>query len=300
MEKSRIGIIGKGRLAQKLLAAGCSSIECNITQIDSIRDAIGKEEYSAVINCAAFTDVDAAEKERLLAYNVNSFGPLNIAKVYEGHVIHISSDYIFDGENGPYNEDDVANPLSAYGFSKYWGEVGLRPYMDRVLIVRTTVLFDTERPNFVSTVYNQLKADKPVKVPRSIIGNPTHTRHLAEGILKAIENELVGVINISGKTRMSRYDTAVEIARFFDLDTKNVFDGPAWGEARRPEKAGFVLDKAKFDGIPLFSLWEGLYQMKHDLGYFTPPPIIDVPVTETNIEKVIADADKVDLANTTG
>lgn len=267
MENNRIGVIGaRGRLGINLLEKGCAAIDCDITSVDSISEAIGKEEYNTIINCAAFTDVDKAEKERLTAYNVNSYGPMNLAKIFEGKIVHISSDYIFDGDNGPYKEDDIAHPQNAYGFSKYLGEVALRRFMERVLIIRTTVLYDNSlKANFVSSVYEQLKDGKQVKVPKSIIGNPTNVEHLTLGILDAVEKDITGVLNISGKTRMSRYETAIEIARFFDFDTKNVSDSPAWGDAKRPEKAGFVLDKAKELGIPLFSLWQGLHQYKHSM-----------------------------------
>jgi dTDP-4-dehydrorhamnose reductase len=267
MENSSIGIIGaKGRLGSKLVEKGCIGLNCNITDIESLKQAFGNGDFETVINCAAFTDVDGAEKERLSAYGVNSYGPQNIAKYFSGKIVHISSDYIFDGLNGPYSEDDVANPLNAYGFSKYLGEVSLRPYMDRTLVIRTTVLYDSgNKNNFIRAVHNQLLEDKAVKVPKTIIGNPTNVEHLAIGILDAIDKNITGILNISGKTRMSRFETAVEIARFFNLDTKNIFDSPAWGDAKRPEQVGFVLDKAQKLGVPLFTLWQGLHEYKHSM-----------------------------------
>jgi len=278
MINNRIGVIGPaGRLGTNLLERGCSGIQCDVTSLDSIKEAIGNENYDCIINCAAFTDVDKAETDRLTAYNVNSYGPLNIAKIFEGKIVHISSDYIFDGENGPYKEDDIAHPQNAYGFSKYLGEVALRRFMDRVLIVRTTILYDnSSKANFVSSVYEQLKADKQVKVPKTIIGNPTNVEHLTLGILDALEKDVTGILNISGKTRMSRYETAIEIARFFDFDSKNIMDSPAWGDAKRPEKVGFVLDKARNLGIPLFSLWQGLHEFKHSME----PKSIPVEIKE--------------------
>lgn len=267
MINNRIGVIGaRGRLGMNLLEKGCVGIQCDITSANSFLNAVGNEEYDVIINCAAFTDVDGSEKERLKAYNINSYGPQNLVKYFPGRIVHISSDYIFDGLNGPYTEDDFANPLNAYGFSKYLGEVALRPYMDRVLIVRTTVLYDnSNKANFISAVYNQLKEGKAVKVPKSIVGNPTNVEHLTLGILDAIEKEQTGILNISGKTRLSRYETAIEIARFFGFSKDNIFDSPAWGDAKRPEQAGFVLDKAQKLGIPLFSLWQGLHEYKHSM-----------------------------------
>jgi len=264
MELTRIGVIGhRGKLGKALLQfTGVSAIDCDITSLDSISNALGKEEYDCIINCAAYTNVDGAEKERLKAYNINSFGPKNLAKIYNGHIVHVSSDYIFDGLNGPYAEDDYTNPLSAYGFSKYFGEVGLRLWMDRVLVVRTTILYDRDSNNFVTMVAEQLKNNKAVRAPRTLIGNPTNVNHLAEGILDAVEKQLIGTINISGNTWLSRYEIAKEIGRYLVKTDKiksfQVSDSPAWGEARRPEKAGFRLDRAIAEKIPLYSLWEGL------------------------------------------
>lgn len=282
MQDFKIGVIGiKSRLGQRLIADyKLDPIDCDITSLDSISTALGKEYYDTIINCAAYTDVDGSEKNRLRAYAVNSFGPQNIAKIFNGHLVHISSDYIFDGSDGPYNEDAIAFPISGYGSSKYLGEVSLRPYMERTLIVRTTILYDNgPKSNFVIAVYNQLKEGKTVKVPKTLYGNPTHVAHLADGIMSAITKDTVGILNISGKTRLNRYETAIEIARFFDFDTKKVFDSPAWGEAKRPEQAGFILDRAKKLGIPLYSFWEGLHEMKKSLGLLKEPDPIIVPAT---------------------
>lgn len=270
INRNKIGVIGyKGRLGKTLIDKyGILPIDCDITSQDSIRTALGSDNnWDVIINCAAFTNVDGAEKERIRAYAVNTFGPKNLATVFDGRIIQLSSDYIFNGEHGPYDEDDIAFPLSAYGFSKYMGEVALRPTMDRTLIIRTTVLYDNgPQSNFILSVLNQLQQKKPVKVPKTIIGNPTHVEHLAEGIMYCIDHEHTGIINIVGTTLFSRYETAIEIARFFDLDTKQIYDSPAWGEAKRPEKAGLKIDKARNWGVPLFSLWEGLHLLKQDIN----------------------------------
>lgn len=268
IKSDKIGVIGhKGRLGRTLIDKyGVLPIECDITSQESIATALGRDTWDVIINCAAFTDVDGAEKERIKAYSVNTYGPKNLATLFDGRIVHLSSDYIFNGENGPYDEDAIAYPLSAYGFSKYMGEVGLRPYEDRVLIVRTTVLYDNgPQPNFILSVLGQLQQKKPVKVPKSIVGNPTHVEHLAEGIMYCIGKEYTGIINIVGTTLLSRYATAVETARFFDLGMNQIYDSPAWGEARRPEKCGLKINKARQLGVPLFSLWEGLHLLKQDI-----------------------------------
>jgi dTDP-4-dehydrorhamnose reductase len=264
----KIGVIGyKGRIGKALMSyADCVGIDCDISRIDTIESAVDGQKFDAIINCAAYTNVDGAEKEKLLAYSVNSFGPQNISKVYKGRVVHLSTDYIFDGINGPYSEDYFASPISSYGFSKYMGEVGLRPYADRTLIVRTTVIYDAgSRPNFVLSVLKELRKGNLVKAPKYIIGNPTYTYHLAHGIMACLEKELTGIINIAGLQRISRYQLAREIAMFYNHDPNKVLSSVAWGEARRPERAGLDLTKAKELEIPLYTLWQGLSDMKGEL-----------------------------------
>jgi len=261
-----IGVIGyKGKLGSELVKLGIEPIDCNITNEDSIKNALEGRNFDGLINCAAYTNVDGAEKDRIQAYAVNSFGPQNIAKAFDGYIIHLSTDYIFDGINGPYREEQFANPISAYGFSKYVGEVGLRPFMDRVLIVRTTILYNELRGNFISAVYNELKNGNMVKAPKYLFGNPTHVHHLALGLIACGEMQFKGIMNIAGENILSRYELAREIAIFFEFDPNKVISSVAWGEARRPERAGLVLDKAKRLGVPIFTLWEGLHRFRTEL-----------------------------------
>jgi len=268
----RIGVIGSnGRLGSELVnrlsTHGYEPINCDITNADSILDAISGKHYDCIVNCAAYTNVDKAEKEEIKALSINGFGPENLARTYLGYIVHISSDYIFDGSDGPYTEEDECNPISAYGRSKHVGEIGLRPYMDRTLVVRTTVLYDNgiKYPNFVTSILSQLKSGKYVTVPKQLLGNPTYIPHLATGLTFAINKGLTGTLNISGRTRMSRYQCAREVAHMFNLDANNVLSGPVFGDAKRPYLAGFILDKAKTLGVPVFSLWEGLEHLRKEL-----------------------------------
>lgn len=255
-----IGIIGyKGRLGTEFIRRGYQQVDCDITDSDSIKAALEGKNFNCIVNCAAYSEVDNAEAGRITAYAVNTFGPNNLAKIFPGYIIHLSTDYIFDGISGPYDEGDYAAPINAYGFTKYFGEVGLRLYLERVLIVRTTILYDAgPKPNFVLAVYNQLNSGKVVKAPKSLIGNPTYVAHLVDGIEYCIGRNVTGILNIAGKTLISRFDLAREIARFFNFSPEKVVNSPAWGEAHRPERCGLILDQAKELGVPLYSLWEGL------------------------------------------
>lgn len=268
----RIGVIGsRGRLGSELVgrlsAQGFEPVECDITNAESILDALSGKHFDSIVNCAAYTNVDKAEKEELKALAINGFGPENLARVYPGYIVHISSDYIFDGENGPYTEEDETSPISAYGRSKHVGEIGLRPHMDRTLVIRTTILYDNGKqyPNFVTSIINQLQAGKVVSVPKDLLGNPTYIPHLAHAITVAINKGYTGIVNIAGRTRMSRFQCAREVAYMFGFDANNIVGGPVFGDAKRPRKAGFMLDKAKSLDIPLYSYWEGLEHLKKEL-----------------------------------
>lgn len=264
-----IGIVGfRGRLGSELLrqlGTKAEGIECDIRDVDSIKAALSGKEYDAIVNCAAYNDIEAAQRNSILAYAINTTGPHNLANVYKGYIIHFSSDYIFDGLSGPYEEDIPATPINSYGFSKYMGEVGLKSSSDRVLIIRTTLLYNADPDNFVLSVYNKLKDNKYAKVPRELIGNPTYVPHLAHGVIFCLEHKITGIVNISGKSRLSRYQSAREIALMFGFDTTKIVHSFTWGEVKRPQKAGFVLERAKVLGIPLYSYWEGLDALKTEL-----------------------------------
>lgn len=268
----RIGVIGfRGRLGSelvnKLSHLGFEPIDVDITNADSILTGISGKHYDCIVNCAAYTNVDGAEKETLLAHAVNTFGPENLARVYPGYIVHLSSDYIFDGTNGPYTEEDEPNPISTYGASKFAGEIGLRPHMDRTLVVRTTILYDNgPQSNFVTSVVRQLDAGKNIIAPKELIGNPTYIPHLAHGLVFAINNHYTGILNLAGRTRMSRFQCAREVAFMFGFDKNRVVGGPVFGDAKRPVKAGFNLDKAIKLKVPTYTLWEGLDALKQHMA----------------------------------
>lgn len=267
----RIGVIGfRGRLGSELVGKlshlGFEPIDVDITNADSILTGISGKHYDCIINCSAYTNVDKAETEPLLAHAINAFGPENLARVYPGYIVHLSSDYVFDGTNGPYKEDDEPNPISVYGHSKFAGEIGLRPYMERTLVVRTTILYDNgPQANFVTSIIRQLRENKTVIAPKELLGNPTYIPHLAHGIVFAINNHFTGILNLAGRTRMSRFQCAREVAYMFGFDRNKVVGGPVWGDAKRPLKAGFFLDKAKSLQIPTYTLWEGLDHLKQEM-----------------------------------
>lgn len=263
MAAKRIGVTGpRGRLGSELVRRGCIPLKCDVTDPDWIGDALNAQYPDVIIHCAAMTDVDGCEDKLLLAARVNSFGTWLLAKKFNGPIVYLSTDYIFDGKNGPYDEEAPANPLSVYGWSKLGGEIAIRGRQDeRDLIVRTTVLFDCYSENFVTNVTRKLLNGEALTLPLNLVGSPTYIPHLADGILAAIHKQTSGTINLVGSDVVSRFEMGALIARL--LDVKHLVEmGPLpKAGAPRPLKAGLKVDKARALGLPIGDPKDGIKEV---------------------------------------
>jgi dTDP-4-dehydrorhamnose reductase len=185
--------------------------ELDITDQDAVRAAIVAARPDAVINCAAWTDVDGAEANEAAASAVNGTGAGHVAKAAAeagAHLVHVSSDYVFDG-NGPdpYEEDDPPSPRSAYGRSKLAGELAVDD--GRAAIVRSSWLFGPHGRNFVDTM-RRLGAERDeVAVVNDQVGCPTYTGHLAPALVEIAEQRLTGVMHVAGGGHCSWFELAV-------------------------------------------------------------------------------------------
>ena len=215
----------------------------------AVEKVIALKKPSLILNCAAYTDVDGCEKNRGTAFRVNAEGPRNIAvnsSKYGARVIHISTDYIFDGQKGtPYTETDTPSPISVYGLSKLKGEKNVMAHAKDSLIVRTSWLYGPSGRNFVSTLANLPKNESVLKVVSDQKGKPTYTYDLAEAILNAVEKQLKGVVNICNSGECSWYEFAIAI---FNLLGRKISVNPASSEeykrpAARPRYSVFSLEK---------------------------------------------------------
>lgn len=268
----RIAVTGpRGRLASHLIAHhGCVPLDCNITDFDATRIEIQQVDPDIIINAAAYTDVDKAEEEREEALLVNLRGTGNVRMAFTGYMVHISTTYVFDGQSDrPYKEDDDPSPVNHYGWTKWGSEAAFLPDLERNgLIVRTVSLYGCGgKPDFVSATLMQLRANKAVILPNKLISNPTYIPHLAEGLMAAIDKRITGYLNIGGTTVANRYNWAREIAKVFRL--KKQLIGPktfASGAAARPPNQTMDLSKAEGLGIPLYSLRDGLKDLKKCQG----------------------------------
>lgn len=196
--------------------------QLDICNLSAVIDATRAVKPQAIINCAAYTKVDACETESELAYAVNGRAPANLvtaAAEMSADLLHISTDYVFDGtKNTPYVEDDIVNPLSVYGKSKLEGEKNVREY-DRHYIVRTQWLYGHSGPNFVKTML-RLASERPeVRVVSDQFGSPTTTHDLAMAIAELITASAYGTYHITNAGHTSWYEFARDIFELTKITT---------------------------------------------------------------------------------
>lgn len=213
------GMLGQDFLRAAKLAnhevTGLRRSEADITDARSVARAVGAHEPEAVVNCAAFTNVDGAEESPDEAMRVNADGARHVAEAAArvgASVLYPSSDYVFDGSKGsPYVESDEPSPLSRYGTSKLAGEVDTTAVNPRHFIVRSSWLFGTAGRNFVETMLELGAAQPQVVVVRDQTGSPTYTAHLAEGLVRLISTDAYGLHHMAAGGQCTWYDFAVEI-----------------------------------------------------------------------------------------
>jgi dTDP-4-dehydrorhamnose reductase len=221
----RVLITGAGgMLGQDAVAAvaarghtviGLTRAELDITDAHAVEDAIAELRPDAVLNTAAWTDVDGAEADERGAMLVNDTAAGIVAATAAAHgatVLYVSSDYVFDGTKGsPYVESDLPGALSAYGRSKQAGETSTQIANPRHFIVRSSWLFGTNGPNFVETMLRVAAEQPEVIVVSDQVASPTFTRHLAQALALVLETDEYGIHHIAAAGRCSWFDFATEI-----------------------------------------------------------------------------------------
>ena len=266
-----------GLLGQKLLHKICSDSELKlvatskgvnrVSQIDdycyfslditdehAVKKIITLQQPNVVINTAAMTNVDWCEDQREACdeININAVKYLADACVaINAHLIHISTDFIFDGEHGPYKEDDKPNPLSYYGLSKLRSEQLLYAHDVDWTILRTIVVFGVaeklSKSNIVIWAKNALERGENINVIDDQFRAPTLAEDLADACLLAAKKKALGIYNASGKDIMSIFQIVERIAKYYDYSLANMNrmnTSQLNQKAARPPKTGFILDKA--------------------------------------------------------
>lgn len=208
---------------------------------------------SVVYLPASITNVDYCEANPEESYKTNVDGIYNVLEVANkvgAKLVYFSSDYIFDGKSGPYEEDDITNPICVYGRHKLLAERYITFESDNYLIIRTTGVYGWEKQgkNFVYRLINTLKEGKTIRVPTDQISTPTYAPNLAQVVVELVEKGKSGVYNVAGTQRCSRYEFACEVARIYDLDTSLIYPVSTKElnqSAPRPLEAGLIVDKAR-------------------------------------------------------
>jgi dTDP-4-dehydrorhamnose reductase len=251
-------------------------VRADITSRKDIRQVVATIEPDVIVNCAAITNVDACETERELAWKVNVSGVENLidaAKKGNTTVVHVSTDYVFDGKAGPYTEEDRPDPLSYYGKCKLASENALRLSGIPFLIVRTIVLYGyapSVKPNFALWLLQSLEQGTSVRVVDDQMGNPTLVDDLAYGMLRAIDLGRTGLYHMAGREIVSRYQFALTAARLFGLDATLIAPIKTASlnqPAPRPLKSGLITLKAEVElGYRPSTMEEGLTVLKTQLS----------------------------------
>ena len=195
-------------------------IKLDITDNQSVNYLIQRHNPDIIINCAAFTDVDNAEINKQKAHDINVNGLSNLIKNSKSNtkIIHISSDYVFNGIDFPFYEDSSTFPLSYYGKTKLEAENILIGSNRKYMIIRPNVLFNYKGVNFFTFVYNALINNQKINVVVDQISNPTYVPSLVKIILDSIVLDCNGIFHYGSHASISRYDFAVKIAKTFNLN----------------------------------------------------------------------------------
>ena len=229
--------------------------ELDIINQAQVAEVIDRYKPNTVIHTAAMTNVDQCEQEQdgCRALNVDAVRYLvEACESHNIHFIHLSTDFIFDGEDGPYKEEDEPNPISFYGQSKLDAEEIVKSAKCDWAILRTVLVYGItpgmSRSNIILWVKENLEKGNPLKIVDDQWRTPTLAEDLAIGCYLTAEKRATGVFNISGEEMLTPYDMAKKTADYFDLDFSLVtkVDGSIFSQpAKRPPKTGFILDKAK-------------------------------------------------------
>ncbi|MEA2335564.1 MAG: dTDP-4-dehydrorhamnose reductase [Solirubrobacteraceae bacterium] len=239
--------------------------------VDSLLDRLSGEGGSldAIVNCAAWTDVDGAESKRELAHAVNADGAGNLARAAARigvPMLHISTDYVFDGvaplaadgRARPYVESDPTGPRSVYGSTKLDGERQVLAASPRHLVVRTAWLYGIDGPNFVETMLRLAGERDAVQVVTDQVGSPTWSGHLAPAILGLLERQLSGLVHLTGAGEVSWNGFATEIFRQAEVQC---LVEPASSEQMArpaPRPAWSALSSERDDVLPMPDWRDGL------------------------------------------
>ena len=265
----------RGRSAVKVTRGEYHSMD--ISDRDSVESVLRFTKPEVIINTAAMTQVDDCETQRDACWKANVTAVENLVRCCNAlhiHLVHVSTDFIFDGSRGPLDENEIPRPVNYYGESKLAAEKIIQSASASWAILRTVLVFgitqDMSRSNIVLWVKNSLEQNKTINVVNDQWRTPTLAEDLAMGCYLAARKRAKGIFNISGKDFMSPYDIAIRTAEFFKLDKSLIkaTDSTKFVQpAKRPARTGFIIEKARKElGYEPRSFEEGLALLAAQMG----------------------------------
>lgn len=259
----------------KTRSLNSNSLKLDITDAIEVLNLLGKLRPDAVVHTASETNVDKCEIEKEQAGKINVEGTRNIAEACQkvnAKLVYISTDYVFDGKRGLYDEEDTPNPVNYYGLTKLEGEKQVIEHCENYAILRTSVLYGWHpwKQNFATWIINKLRQQQKITVVEDHYNTPTLADNLAEMSVEAAKRDLRGLYHTSGCERISRYEFAKKIAKTFDLNSDliepvKMSQITAW-IAKRPKDSSLNTGKIQkqLKTKPL-NITEGLNKMKQEM-----------------------------------
>ena len=262
---------GESRLPQTV-AESCTYTAIDIVDKHAMQEYLLSVHPDIIIHAAAMAQPDACElnKEACREINIHATGYIaEIAEKLKAHLIYVSTDFVFNGEGGPYTENDLPAPVNFYGESKLASEQLVQNSHTDWAIVRTVLVYGNilsgTRSNIVTWVKDNLEKGNHIKVVNDQVRTPTYVEDLSTGIVLIAQKNAKGIYHISGKEVFTPYEMAVQVADYFGLDkllmekvTADTFTQPA----QRPLKTGFIIEKAEKElGYSPISFKAGIKKM---------------------------------------
>ena len=237
---------------------GLETIYLDITDLQAVKQIVKDNEINAIVNCAAYNNVDAAETNEAIAEKLNAEAPENLAKAIKevgGLLIHISTDYVFGAEpyNTPCKEDQIGTPTGVYGLTKLHGEQKVIATGCNYIIIRTAWLYSKFGKNFCKTILNLASTKPELKVVFDQVGTPTYAQDLAKaitGILEKYNGTQTGIYHYSNEGVCSWFDFAKMITEYSGITTCNIqpcYSADFPSPVKRPSYS--VLDKTKIKQV---------------------------------------------------
>lgn len=278
-EHPEVDLLATSREAKPRFSSGAGGyVAMDVTDPVQVRQVFDDFAPSAVIHCAAMSKVGDCEQDRDACWDVNVHATQRLARACRAHgsrMVLLSTDFIFDGEEGPYAENDRPGPVNYYGRTKLAAENAVRSTgHDRWAVVRTTLGFgameDVRRGNFATWLIERFTAGEQILVPTDQLRTPTYVLDLADGIVRLVLRHRSGVYHIAGRELMTTYDFARQVATHFGFDPDLVLPATTveiHPDEPRPLRAGLLILKAESElGYRPRPLPEALDHLARRLG----------------------------------